>query len=155
MQWLIYGKLTEKYPADLPLMHSQLSYKALCMKQEIDEKKFELNVKKAAAYEGTYKDYVFIAPHCKQDFYDEATSQSNCLAGYISSFTEGRCIILFMRKKDTPDDSYITVEIIDGDVCQAKLAMNRNPHDKDLDVLYSWVQLCNSKIERSKSGNVA
>ena len=143
LQYLIYGKIKEKYPQAFPLHHSQLSYKARLMRQEIDERKFARQAEKAAMYEGKYGDYVFIAPHIKQDFYDEATAQSNCLAGYVQKFTDGDCLILFMRKKDTPDVSYMTVEIVDGHVVQAKLARNATPPQREIEILEKWVDRCN------------
>ena len=144
MQVQLYGCIKEKYPKDLPLLHNKMSYKAFLMKDKIDEKKFNLQCMKAAAYEGTYDGFTFIAPKTRQDFYDEATQQSNCLAGYVKKFTNGCCLILFMRKD--PEQSYITVEIIDGEVNQAKLACNAEPSMGDKSILYKWISMCNKKI---------
>jgi hypothetical protein len=122
------------------------------MRHQIDEQKFAKQVAKVEMYEGTFKDFVFIAPKSKQDFLDEATSQSNCLAGYINLFIDGNCLILFMRHKSTPDKSFVTVEIDNnGDVVQAKLARNVEPSMAVKSILYEWILKCNKKAEKNES----
>ena len=153
MQHQIYGKIRNKYPTDLPLLHHQLSFKQTIMEEAIDEKKFAEQAEKAAAYEGNYRGFTFIAPKCRQDFIDEAGMQSNCLAGYIGTFTNGECIIIFMRKKYDPEYSYITLEIIDGKVVQAKLRSNRDPSVEEHTIAANWVELCNKKaLEKALAG---
>lgn len=146
MQWQVYGKIRNKYPTDLPILHNQLSYKVAMMKEKIDEKKFGKQVELAKKYEGNHMGYTFIAPKTKQDFLDEATMQCNCLAGYIEKFTEGNCLILFMRKKAAQEVSYITIELVNNSVVQAKLARNKAPSQYDIGVIEDWVEKCNKKM---------
>jgi hypothetical protein len=141
MQNQIYGKVKEKYPDNLPTYHNQLAYKARLMREEIDERNFAKQVEVAKAYEGSVGDYVFLAPKQKQDFYDEATAQANCLASYIRSFTDGRCIILFMRRTSEPERSYITIEVSNGIVRQAKLAFNKNPDRATRELIDAYVAM--------------
>ena len=143
LQISIYGKIKEKYPDALPLYHNQLSYKARLMREEIDEQNFARQVENAKQYEGKVGKYVFVAPKCKQDFYDEATAQSNCLAGYVKSFTDGNCIILFMRKADAPTTSFVTIEVQNGVVRQAKLARNVNPPREIKELIDEHIARCN------------
>lgn len=138
MQMLIYGRVKEKYPKQLMLLHDQLSYKCTLMKEELDEKKFANQVERASKLETRVGDFKFISPRTKQDFYDEATSQANCLASYISRFTNGDCLIMFMRKAESPDESYITMEIRGGQVVQAKREQNRNPSREEWDVIRAF-----------------
>lgn len=142
MQYEIYGKIREKYPENLPTVHKQLSYKKIVMQEKIDEKLFAQQAEKAKMYSGNYKEFTFVAPACRQDFLDEATMQSNCLAGYVNKFMNGGCLIIFMRKKNSPDRSYITVEIVDGQVNQAKYARNKNLSEYDARILMEWVEKC-------------
>lgn len=144
MEYKLYGKFRRKYPEDLPLYHNQLSYKMTMLKEKINEELFMEQVKEACRYEGTYKDFAFIAPRSRQDFLDEAVMQGNCLAGYIGRFTEGNCLILFMRRKKTPELSYITVEIVNGEAVQAKLAGNREVSEEEQHIITEWVKKCSS-----------
>lgn len=145
MQFQVYRKIKEKYPADLPLYHNQIAYKARLMRQEINGRNFAANVEKAKRFEGECDKYVFTVPKTKQDFYDEATTQCNCLASYVDKFAEGRCEIVFMRKKDSPDVSFVTIEVVGGDcVNQAKLARNVNPPREIRELIEQWVAHCNA-----------
>ena len=146
MQYQLYEKIKEKYPDDLLLLHNQLSYKCACMKQQIDERKFARQVEKASMYEGSYKGFVFIAPKKQQDLLDEAIAQTNCLAGYVNKFTNGDCIILFMRKKEAPERSYATVEIIGLDVVQAELKRNIKLGLEEKAILCEWIAMCNKAV---------
>lgn len=146
MQKNIYGKIREKYPDNLPTLHNQLAYKSRLMREVIDARKFAAQVEVAKRYEGKCGEYIFVAPHEKQDFYDEATAQCNCLASYVGSFTNGDCIILFMRKASNPDRSYITIEIRDGSARQIKLAHNANPSSEIRDIVNRWVATHNRAV---------
>ena len=139
MQYTFHGKIKEKYSENLPTFHNQMSYKMLKYKQKIDEEKFACQCENASAYEGKCGEYVFIAPKSKEDFIDEAVQQSNCLASYIDRFTEGRCIILFMRNKKKPDRSFVTIEIIDGKVTQCRMARNVSPAPEIIEIVRKWV----------------
>ena len=143
IEYLIYGKIKNKYPKNLPTHHNILSDKKYLMNEKIDEQRLLLRAEEAMKYAGTYKDYVFIVPDKKQDFLDEAAMQGNCLAGYIKIVVDGYFSIIFMRKKTDPENSYITVEIINGQAAQAKLARNDTPCYKDLEILNEWINKCN------------
>lgn len=150
MEKMVYGKIKDKYPKNLPLLHQQMSYKAACMKEEYDRKLFAQHSKEAQEYEGKSDGFVYIAPRSKQDFLDEATMQGNCLAGYIDNFIEGNCLILFMRKAETPDESYITVELIEGEVVQAKRERNLPLSWSESASLNKWIEKCNEKKKEEK-----
>ena len=112
-----------------------------------DEKMFAEQADKVCLYEGTYKGFSFVGPKRKQDFFDEAVSQASCIASYVDKFTRGECQILFMRHKETPETSYITVEIINGCVAQAKLAANAAISEKEEAILTEWVDKCNANAD--------
>lgn len=145
MQYLLYEKIKEKYPDNLPLLHNQLSYKSTLRREKIDEKRFAIAVENAAKYEGVKGNYVFVAPKARQDFYDEATAQQNCLASYIRKFTDGGSIIFFMRRKHEPEESYITVEVVNGNVTQAYYARNRHIRNDEMSLLNEYVKEVNEK----------
>lgn len=69
-------------------------------------------------------DYVFIYPKTTQDIKDEAVSQNNCVASYIRKVINGECHILFLRKKDDPTKSLVTIEVQDNKIVQARQRFN-------------------------------
>ena len=109
------------------------------MRQEIDKCRFA--ERDTSKFEATVEDYVFIAPKEPQDFYDEATAQSNCLAGYIERYADGKDYIVFMRKKDTPEVSLVTIELdLNGNLCQAYQARNSKITEKQRAVINTWLE---------------
>lgn len=158
MQQDVYHKIKEKYHDNLPLWHYQLSYKSACMKEEIDESKMNEMVKLASLYQGICGKYVFIAPTCKQDFLDEAQMQQNCLASYINRFIEGDCIIMFMRLKDDPTNSLVTIEIRKDDegnytvLNQKYQARNKNCTVEQSDAIDKWLKRAINRVNKRKKG---
>ena len=130
-QKAIYGKIKEKYPLNLQTHHARLSRIERQMRETIERKGFDAQAIVAKEYEWKMdKDegnYIFIAPTVPEDFYNEARNQANCLAGYVSRFAKGDDIIMFMRDKEQPEASLVTIEIIGDTITQALRRSNRNP----------------------------
>ena len=54
-------------------------------------------------------EFVVIVPKTLQDFTDEGNMQRNCVGHYYhSSIAEGRNVVYFIRRRETPNRSYIT-----------------------------------------------
>ena len=158
MQNNVYHKIKEKYHDNLPLWHHQLSYKSDCMREYIDEEKMQKMVKLASLYQGTCGKYVFISPTCRQDFLDEAQMQQNCLASYISRFIDGDCIIMFMRQKNSPTQSLVTIEIRKDDkgdyavINQKYQARNKHCTEEQSDAIDKWLKRAINRVNKKKKG---
>ena len=113
----------EKYPRYFLSTHKIAVRNYMRLKQEFDEKRFAERIK--PEYEITYKDYKFFYPRTIQEIKDEAVQQHNCVASYIDRVINGSCDILFLRKKDTPNKSAVTIEVRNGKIVQALQAYNR------------------------------
>ncbi len=74
--------------------------------------------------------YTIRVPECFLDFKHEGNAQHNCVATYYDRAVAGRCIILFIRKRQDPDRPFCTVEIRDT---AGKLAIiqNRTAYNRD------------------------
>ena len=113
----------DKYPCYFLTTHKIATRNYNRLKQQFDEEAFQKRY--TEKYNITYKDYIFTYPKTIQDIKDEAVSQSNCVASYIQSVLNDKCYIIFMRYKDTPDTSLVTIEIRNDQIVQAKGAYNR------------------------------
>jgi hypothetical protein len=113
----------EKYPSYFLSTHKIAARNYNRLKHQFDEQNFQKQRK--PEYEISYKDYVFIYPKTTQDIKDEAVQQQNCVASYIDRVIDGRCHILFLRKKDSPNSSLVTIEVQNGKIVQARQAYNR------------------------------
>lgn len=140
MQEKLWGKVKNKYPEHLLELHNQLSYKCLLMQREGYKTQVENRVKKASKLEATIGNYVFLIPKEPQDFYDEATSMSNCLASYVDKYASGEDYIVFMRNKDTPDKSLVTIELsLYGDLLQAYQERNTRITETQKNAINTWL----------------
>ena len=113
----------DKYPRYFLTTHQIAVRNYNRLKQQFDEEDFKKRY--TEKYNITYKNYIFTYPQKIQDIKDEAVSQSNCVASYIQSVLDDKCHIIFMRYKDTPDTSLVTIEIRNDQIVQAKGAYNR------------------------------
>lgn len=129
-----------KYPDNLASYHLVLSQETQDAKVEIDEKNLAKSVENCKKFEGTVGDYIFICPKSKNDILEEAKMQSNCLASYVQKFTDGDCMLYFMRRKDAPKASLVTIEVICGDVVQKYQARNRQCTDEQNEVIAKWAK---------------
>lgn len=112
----------DKYPRNFLTTHTIACRNYNRMKKEFSEELFRKRIKKE--YECTFGDYIFIYPKSTQDIKDEAVSQNNCVASYIDKVIEGNCHILFLRKKNNPKESLVTIEVRHDQIVQARRRFN-------------------------------
>lgn len=108
------------------------------IRHEHDRRNFEAQVARYSAlytYKPDNEDYVIIAPESPEDVIEEGRNLRHCVGSYVSSITDGRRYIMFLRHKDTPDESYATVEIDDhNNIRQVEGSVGRNRHTQPPDV---------------------
>lgn len=107
----------EKYPRYFLSTHRIASRNYERLKHQFNEINFQRQIK--PEYEITHKEYKFFYPRNTQEIKDEAVQQSNCVASYIQRVIDGDCHILFLRKKDEPTKSLVTIEVRNGKIVQA------------------------------------
>lgn len=126
----------DKYPRNLLTTHKIACRNYNRLRKEFTEELFRKRIKKE--YEFTYKDYCFIYPKSTNDIKAEAVAQNNCVASYIDGVIDGRCDIMFLRKKDDPDKSLVTIEIRDGKIVQARRRFNDPVTENDQKAIDAW-----------------
>ena len=112
----------DKYPRHFLTTHKIACRNYNRMKKEFSEELFKKRINKQ--YECSFGDYIFIYPDSTQDIKDEATMQNNCVASYIDKVIDGKCHILFLRKKNKPDESLVTIEVRNNHIVQARRRFN-------------------------------
>lgn len=112
----------DKYPRHFLTTHQIACRNYSRMRKEFPEELFKKRINKQ--YECSFGDYIFIYPDSTQDIKDEAASQNNCVASYIDKVIDGRCHILFLRKKNKPDESLVTIEVRNNHIVQARRRFN-------------------------------
>lgn len=139
----------DKYPRHFLTTHKIACRNYNRLKQEFEEQKFVSRINKDM--ERTFGDYCFIYPKCIQDIKDEAVSQNNCVASYIQTVIDGGCHILFLRKKDNPDKSLVTIEVRNDVIVQAKQKFNDPVTSEQQEVIDKWNKYWSNKIKNKEN----
>ena len=126
----------EKYPRNFLTTHKIACRNYNRLKKEFSEEIFKSRIK--TGYECSYKDYQFIYPKSTQEIKDEAVQQNNCVASYIDNVIDGKCHIMFLRKKDSLKDSLVTLEIRENKIVQAKRHFNEPVTEEDQKAIDYW-----------------
>ena len=79
-------------------------------------------------------DYTVVIPSTRDDFEREGNAQSNCVFSmYLDRVIAGDTYVVFIRRKDAPNDSLITCEVnLSGRIRQYLEKYNHYPTDADL-----------------------
>ena len=120
-------------------------------KEEFDEKEFQKHINKDM--EKNFGRYRFIYPESTQEIKDEAVSQNNCVASYIKQVISGNCDILFLRTKENPDKSLVTIEVRNGKIVQAKQKFNDPVDSEQQEAIDKWNKWYANKINNKNNAN--
>lgn len=67
------------------------------------------------------------APDKGEDITCEGQAMHHCVGGYVGNVSEGKTVILFIRKIKKPDKPYVTMEVSNGKVVQVRAFANKEP----------------------------
>lgn len=120
MEKAVYGKIKEKYPANLRTYHNILTLKYNLIREEYERTMFEeaVNEYKDLQYSG--KNYEMLIPECPGDLADEGVNLSHCVKSYIKNVADKTSKIVFMRNKSNISESLITIEVVGKYIKQVK-----------------------------------
>ena len=130
-----------KFPNSLKKEHDIAMFAHTALVEKEKTMKFSETALANKKYEYAYGDFVAIIPSTPQEIIEEASRQNNCLRSYIERVRDGVTVVAFVRYKDNPDDSYVSVEIREGRLAQVKAAHNQDPKNPKLAVFLShWCE---------------
>jgi len=77
------------------------------------------------------ENFTVILPRTREAFQDEARQQNNCVyTYYFEDVLNGKTLVVFIRRKDNPEKSYVTCEIQDGRIIQYRGVNNSSPGEE-------------------------
>lgn len=135
----------DKYPRHFLTTHQIACRNYNRLKVQFDEEMFKKRIDKGM--EKTFGNYCFIYPENTQDIKDEAVQQNNCVASYINDVINGRCHILFLRKKDDIQKSLVTIEVRQGKIVQALQRFNHPLNEEQQEAVDKWNKWYAKKYE--------
>lgn len=136
----------DKYPKHFLTTHRIANRNYNRLKHEFDEKNFKARIN--LEMEHTFGDYTFIYPKCVQDIKDESVQMSNCVSSYVQKVIDGQCHILFLRRKDSPDKSLVTIEVRNNKIVQALQRYNHPLTNEQQETVNKWNKWYANKIDK-------
>lgn len=131
------GVKWDRYPRHLLSTHTIATRNFERQKTQYDAQQFATKV--CPWMECIMGAYQFICPKTPDDIKAEAAQQHNCVASYIDDVIQDKCVIMFMRYKDDPDKSLVTIEVHpDLHVVQALQRYNASLNAEQKQVIREW-----------------
>lgn len=84
--------------------------------------------------------YIIFPSNGVSSLIDESSQQSNCVRIYCDMVSNNECQIYFMRYKDNIQKSFVTIEVRNGKVVQAKTRFNQEPPVEAMNIIRKWEQ---------------
>ena len=134
-------ELSEKYPKSLKLTHDVLTMNYNSMVKEENKKAFdEMYEEWKNKYEYHNDKFSIIAPKTPNDIVLEGSNQSNCVASYVDSVKNKKCVILFLRRTNLKDASEVTIEVRENKIVQIKAFANRSINGEHERFVKEWAK---------------
>lgn len=130
----------DKYPRYLKTMHDVVSMNYRLNISEIQRKQFEQAYNVNKKYHTEDREHILFAPETPEDLVREGNQMGHCVGSYVKNVCRQTSAILFLRKKKQIDKSYITIEIKDGNIVQAKCKMNALPDEEQRKVIEDFAE---------------
>lgn len=116
----LLGAEIDLYPSDIKDVHDKAFRNYQLVKNEVTDRRLKEIKSEALSSVNSNDNYEIVIPETTVEFIDEGNRQHNCVATYVNQVINNRCFIFFIRKKDKPNDSYITAEYRYGKLYQIK-----------------------------------
>lgn len=102
-------------------------------------------------YEFEDERFFIKVPEKKSDFTREGHMNNNCVATYFDRVVKGKTVVVFLRKKDMPDQAYCTVEITNvATIAQLRSRYNREAPPEAKTFAEAWMKEVKKRIAKKE-----
>lgn len=126
------------YPEDLYETHDKLLHEMEIIKDPLIDEKIGKVARECESKRYEDDEYVIFPASSIDDLIQESRNQENCVRTYASKVASGACVIYFLRKKSSPLESFVTVEVQNDRVVQARTKYNEEPSGEIVELLHIW-----------------
>jgi hypothetical protein len=141
----LIGRNVKKYPKYLKSMHDIILANYEAYKRVFDEELFAKVQKPELEFND--KEYCMVIPKSSKEVVSEGTSLNHCVSSYVDKIISGKTLILFLRKKERPENSLVTVEFKEKKIVQAKGSYNRKIDEHELSFLQKFCKAKEIELE--------
>lgn len=140
MQKNFYGKIREKYPEHFKTAHDVMALKVNLAKAAEQCRNFAEQAEQVKDLEYSAQDYCILVPTEPKELADEGINLSHCVGDYIDRVASGECHILFLRLKNAPERSLVTLQLSGRNICQAQGLNRRRITSEERKFLLRWAR---------------
>lgn len=140
-----------KLPKNVVELHDILAAQVQEIKDEEIRKEFEARAKINAQLSDQFNqannhpNFIMLAPAVCQDLIDEGQNLNYCVGSYVNRVVDGYSKIYFVRMKNRPDASYVTIELdTNNNLAQASARSNAAPNKETMDYIHQFVAFARS-----------
>lgn len=146
MQKNFYGKVKEKYPEHFKTAHDVIALKVNLARLAEQCRNFTEQASQVKDLEFIAQGYCITVPTEPRELADEGINLSHCVGDYIDLVASGSCHILFLRRRNAPDQSLVTLQLSGRKICQAQGANRRAITQPERKFLSHWGREKNIEI---------
>lgn len=136
----------KRFPSSLKKEHDLMARDYQYQKDEIIEKEFQKRKEQLKSLEYEGENFVILAPKGTNDIVREGKVLRHCVASYIEKVATKETTVLFVRKKEVPEEPFYTIEVRNGKVVQIEGSPhNRRPSNEVMNFVKEWEKIKLSK----------
>lgn len=141
------------FPKDFYKAHEETALVAAEIKDKENTKEFQACVKKVIDISYIYHNdkYMIRPAKSPSELRREGSSMGHCVGGYSRNVINGSSIIIFIRKTNNPNKSFVTMEIDAKtlDIKQIRAKSNADPSEEVKKFAEDWLEMF--KTEKAKA----
>lgn len=126
------------FPKDFIKSHDKITNDMVISKDPLTNKRIKnlSNILSINKYEDDK--YIIFPANSINSLIDESSQQSNCVRTYCDMVSNNECQIYFMRYKNNINKSFITIEVRNNKVVQAKTRYNEEVPEEIMNIIIKW-----------------
>jgi len=132
------GETFERFPKSLKKSHDLVMIRYKIKEDEIVNRKVHEVCNSLKELE--YRDDKFLikAPEGPKDIVKEGRHLCHCVESYLPRIANGKSKIIFMRRRECPDEPFLTIEIMGKQIVQKKKKYNQLPNKEENNFIKKW-----------------
>lgn len=132
-------------PGNFNQAHNEILLENKYKDERIKEEKYQ-EIKKTSKFKRIKLENLIIRQtESIREIVAEGLQQSNCVATYVDRILNNQTTVLFARKIDQPDVPYITIEIKNNTIAQARYSHNINCENRIYETISKYLKIINRK----------
>ena len=136
------------YPKSFYQAHDEVTEMLMRIQEKANEALYIQIKEKSKFKEMIIEGLMIRLPKDTVEIKKEGILQQNCVGTYIDRILSQNTNVIFVRKEDEPNKPYITAEIKNDRIIQARYKANKNCEEKIYDILREYVKVCNKNTTK-------